>query len=88
MSMLGCLNNRLQQMRKMAKSVALRLAEKAKEQKAKELSKEERGKDNNNKNIRNKSTNMGPNVNYAKNPTPPTNNPTFVNKSGYGARKS
>lgn len=34
-SFLGCLNNRNQQMRKMAKAVALRLAEKAKEDKAK-----------------------------------------------------
>lgn len=30
MSFLGCLNNRNQQMRKMAKNIALKLAEKAK----------------------------------------------------------
>lgn len=34
-SFLGCLNNRQQQMRKMAKTVALRLAEKVKEEKSK-----------------------------------------------------
>jgi hypothetical protein len=40
LSFLGCLNNRHQQMRKMAKAVALRLAEKAKEDKIKETNKE------------------------------------------------
>jgi tubulin polyglutamylase TTLL9 len=34
-SFLGCLNNRNQQMRKMAKTAALRLAEKAKEERSK-----------------------------------------------------
>lgn len=39
MSFLGCLNNRHQQMRKMAKAVALKLADKIKEEKAKEAQK-------------------------------------------------
>lgn len=53
MSFLGCQNNRLQQMRKMAKGVALRLAEKIKTEKE-AISKEAAAKDKNNN--RNKST--------------------------------
>jgi hypothetical protein len=58
MSFLGCQNNRLQQMRKMAKGVALRLAEKVKaekDEKNKEAAALEKAKDKNN-NARNKST--------------------------------
>lgn len=81
MSFLGCLNNRLHQMRKMAKAVALRLAEKAKEEKAKELQKDEKTRDN--KNIRNRSTNIPSNYNATRGPS----NTTTMNKSGSGLRK-
>jgi len=63
-------------MRKMAKTVALRLAEKAKEEKALELSKDEKSrnlKDNRNKSI--------------TNPQPNSNNGP-MNRSGNAIRKS
>ena len=93
-SFLGCLNNRMQQMPKLAKSVALRLAERAKEEKAKETSlQQERGKDT--KNARNKSTNV-PGSQPARNPNPtssnvppsnPGSNTALMNRSGNGVRK-
>jgi hypothetical protein len=93
-SFLGCLNNRMQQMPKLAKSVALRLAEKAKEEKAKEASlQQERGKDN--KNVRNKSTNIPSNQQVSRNPPsnhnvnnpPQSSNTAIMNRSGNGIRK-
>ena len=78
LSFLGCLNNRHQQMRKMAKEVALRLAEKAKEEKTKEVSKEDK-KDN--RNIRNRSTNAPPQM------KPPSSNTAIITKSGNTIRK-
>lgn len=84
-SFLGCLNNRHQQMRKMAKATALRLAEKFKEEKEKEKSKEEKNKDN--KNTRNRSTNF-PSNQIAKPVVPvATSNTAIMNKSGNSIRK-
>jgi len=90
LSFLGCLNNRLQQMPKMAKQVALRLAEKVREEKMNEARQQ---KNQQNKNIRNKSTNI-PSNHYinkqssatSSNPSP--NNPQApMNKSGNPVRK-
>lgn len=90
MSFLGCLNNRMNQMPKLAKGVALRLAEKAKEEKSKEVSLP--NKDN--KNVRNKSTNI-PNSQQVgvksipnNNPQVPNQNPALMNRSGNGLRKA
>lgn len=80
LSFLGCLNNRHQQMRKMAKAVALRLAEKVKEDKAREKSREE--KKDNNRNIRNRSINA-PQTQFK----PPNSNTALVNKAGNTIRK-
>lgn len=57
---LGCQNDRIEQMRKLAKMMALSLAEKAREEKLKDTGKEEKGKQNP-KNSRNRST-MNPTV--------------------------
>ena len=92
-SFLGCLNNRMQQMPGMAKKVALRLADKAKEDKANELKAQQ--KNQGNKNIRNKSTNMPPNnMNLHKavsmgagNPSPSNPPSSSMNKSGNGGRR-
>lgn len=86
-SFLGCLNNRHQQMRKMAKATALRLAEKFKEEKEKEKSKEEKNKDNN-KNTRNRSTNFPSNQIVKPSIVPvATSNTAIMNKSGNSIRK-
>jgi tubulin polyglutamylase TTLL9 len=82
-SFLGCLNNRQQHMRKMAKTVALRLADKYKEDRAKEMQKDEK-KDS--KNIRNKSTNAP--SNHTGKSNAPTSNTTIMNKSGNSVQKS
>lgn len=88
-SFLGCLNNRHQQMRKMAKATALRLAEKFKEEKEKEKRKEEKNKDN--KNTRNRSTNFpSSNQNQMAKPSivpVATSNTAIMNKSGNSIRK-
>lgn len=65
-------------MRKMAKAVALRVAEKAKEDKAKELAEKEKG---NNKNFRNKR------ITYSPNSTTNASNNEQRNQSRNGARK-
>ena len=87
-SFLGCLNNRMQQMPGLAKKVALRLADKAKEDKANELKAQQ--KNQGNKNIRNKSTNM-PSSNmqmHKANSIGPNNPPSSsMNKSGNGIRR-
>lgn len=88
-SFLGCLNNRLSQMPKLAKGIALRLAEKAKEEKSKDASLQNKEKDN--KNVRNKSTNISNNQqvgvkNITTNNQQPTN-PAIMNRSGNGLRK-
>jgi hypothetical protein len=78
-------------MPKLAKGVALRLAEKAKEEKSKETSLHNKEKDN--KNIRNKSTNIANNQQVGiksipnNNLQPATHNPTLMNRSGNGLRK-
>ena len=87
-SFLGCLNNRHQQMRKMAKATALRLAEKFKEEKEKEKTKDEKNKDN--KNTRNRSTNFPSNQNQMVKPSivpVATSNTAIMNKSGNSIRK-
>ena len=63
LSFLGCLNNRMQQMPKMAKTVALRLAEKAREEKANELKQQQK---NQNRNVRNNSTNAPSSNNHLR----------------------
>ena len=91
MSFLGCLNNRMSQMPKLAKGVALRLAEKAKEEKSKEVSLHNKEKDN--KNVRNKSTNIANNQQVGiksipnNNLQPAAQNPALMNRSGNGLRK-
>ena len=73
-------------MPKLAKGVALRLAEKAKEEKVKEVSLQNKERDN--KNVRNKSTNIPNNQQVGVKSTPATNqNPALVNRSGNGLRK-
>lgn len=79
LSFLGCLNNRHQQMRKMAKAVALRLAEKAKEDKVKQKSKDEK---RDNRNVRNRSINA-PQAQFR----PPNSNTAIINKTGTNIRK-
>ena len=86
MSFLGCLNNRLHQMRKMAKAVALRLADRAKEEKAKEAAQAERTR--NGHNIRNRSTN--PASSHYPNPVRTPSNPNSTNpnnRNATGVRK-
>ena len=91
-SFLGCFNNRMMQMPKLAKGVALRLAEKHKDDKAKEAALQ-LDKARNNKNDRNKSTNI-PAQQQPKNIIP-NNNPNIslnaniavMNRSGNGIRK-
>lgn len=91
LSFLGCLNNRQQQMPKMAKTVALKLAEKVREDKAAELRQQQ--KNQNNKNIRNKSTNIPSNQHLSKQHSANqstnqagSNNPP-MNKSGNVVRR-
>lgn len=86
-SFLGCLNNRMQQLPKMAKTVALRLAEKAKEEKSKEGSLQQDRRDQ--KNIRNKSTNIPSNQQFNKgaNPSPTNPNIALMNRSGNGIKR-
>ena len=89
LSFLGCLNNRLQQMPKMAKQVALRLAEKVREEKANEARMQ---KNNQNKNVRNKSTNIPSNhylnkQNSATSSNPSPNNPQSSINKGNPVRK-
>lgn len=81
-SFLGCLNNRHQHMRKMAKTVALRLAEQAREERAREQQREEKAREN--KNARNRSTNIPSNQTIK----PPSNsNTAIMNRSGNNIQK-
>lgn len=87
-SFLGCFNNRNTQLPKLAKGVALRLAEKIKEEKAKDAVQQEKARDN--KNVRNRSTNFPSNQQQSKNViSNPTTNPNIpaMNRSGNGIRK-
>jgi septum formation inhibitor MinC len=77
-SFLGCQNNRHQQLRKMAKTVALRLAEHAKEERAKEQQREEKAREN--LNARNRSNNAPSNHNIRP-PNASTSTGT-MNRSG------
>lgn len=74
-SFLGCMNNRMAQMRKMAKSIALRLAEKPKEL----TTANSTNPTANNKNVRNKST-MNP-------PDSLQNKTTTTTAGSYGVAK-
>ena len=92
LSFLGCLNNRHQQMPKMAKQVALRLAEKVREEKLNEARQQQKNQQN--KNIRNKSTNIPSSNQYLNKQTsatqsnPSPNNPqSSMNKSGNPIRR-
>jgi hypothetical protein len=80
----------MQQLPKMAKTVALRLAEKAKEEKSKEGSLQQDRRDQ--KNIRNKSTNIPSNQQFNKGTNPSPTNPTnpniaLMNRSGNGIKR-
>ena len=88
---MGCLNDRLLQMPKMAKKVALRLAEKVREDKVNEMKQQQKNQQN--KNVRNKSTNIPSNHHLHKqhsaaqsNPSP-SHPPTSMNKSGNAIRR-
>lgn len=77
-------------MPKLAKTVALRLAEKAKDEKAKETSLQQQREQ---KNVRNKSTNIPSNTAVNKNgsaqsnPSPTNPNIPLMNKSGTGIKR-
>ena len=87
MSFLGCLNNRLHQMRKLAKKVALNLADRAREERANQAAQAERSRNANN--IRNRSTNApsSNNASQTRTPSNPNNSNSSVNRSGNGLRK-
>ena len=78
----------MQQMPKLAKTVALKLAEKAKEEKSKEASLQQ---ERMNKNVRNKSTNIPSNQQLGKpgsNPSPTHPQMASMNKSGNAVRRA